>query len=216
MGAVGFNTLCYDAEHSRETAGIKPSARIKDFFYFPLTFAVLFCNMYMMNVFYMGEECLRTVSEPVEKIDDEILTFIDEMFKILKKEAGIGLAAPQVGKNIRIFIVTVEGQKYVFINPQILETSQETCVMEEGCLSIPKIYEQVTRPAFIRVQFLDIDGKRRTIDADGLLARVIQHENDHLNGLLFIDRLSPEKKEDVIKRFNKKQALKIKKRLHRK
>lgn len=158
----------------------------------------------------MGEDCLRTVSEPVTVIDDDIRALIGEMFDTMKKENGVGLAAPQVGKNIRIFIALVHNQKYVFINPQIIETSQETCVMEEGCLSIPKIYDYVTRPAAVKIQFLDADGKRCTMEADGLLARVIQHENDHLNGVLFIDRLDPEKKEELVKLFEKKCKLKTK------
>ena len=167
-----------------------------------------------MNVFYMGEKCLRAVSEPVEAIDDNIRLLVEEMFHTMKKENGIGLAAPQVGKNLRLFIALVDNQKYVFINPQIIETSQDVCDIEEGCLSIPKIYEYVTRPSAVRIQFLDIEGKRKTMEADGLLARVIQHEHDHLNGVLFIDRLDPKKKEELIKRFEQKQKIrpKVKKR----
>ena len=128
---------------------------------------------------------MREVSKPVEKIDENIKSLIDEMFVTVKKENGIGLAAPQVGENIRLFIVFINEQKYVFINPEIIETSQEMCLMEEGCLSIPKVYDDVMRPSAVKVQFLNIDGKIKTIEASGLLARVIQHENDHLNGVLF-------------------------------
>ncbi|QSI05792.1 peptide deformylase [Treponema pedis] len=166
-----------------------------------------------MKVLYMGEQSLREVSVPVEKIDEELKDFITEMFKTLKKQDGIGLAAPQVGRNIRLFIATVGGEKYIFINPQIIETSQEQCSMEEGCLSIPKIYEVVQRPSNIRVQFMNIEGKIKTIDADGLLARVIQHENDHLNGVLFLDRLDEATKEQAVKRFEQKKALLLKNRV---
>ena len=166
-----------------------------------------------MKVLHLGEETLREVSKPVEKIDENIKSLIDEMFVTVKKENGIGLAAPQVGENIRLFIVFINEQKYVFINPEIIETSQEMCLMEEGCLSIPKIYDDVMRPSAVKVQFLNIDGKIKTIEASGLLARVIQHENDHLNGVLFIDRLSEEKKAEAIEKFKHKKALFSKKRI---
>lgn len=156
---------------------------------------------------------MREVSKPVEKIDENIKSLIEEMFVTVKKENGIGLAAPQVGENIRLFIVFINDQKYVFINPEIIETSQEMCVMEEGCLSIPKVYDDVVRPSSVKVQFLNIDGKIKTIEASGLLARVIQHENDHLNGVLFIDRLSEEKKAEAIEKFERKKTLFAKKRI---
>ena len=156
---------------------------------------------------------MREVSKPVEKIDENIKSLIDEMFVTVKKENGIGLAAPQVGENIRLFIVFINEQKYVFINPEIIETSQEMCLMEEGCLSIPKVYDEVMRPSAVKVQFLNIDGKIKTIEASGLLARVIQHENDHLNGILFIDRLSEEKNAEAIEKFEHKKALFSKKRI---
>ncbi|AIN94645.1 peptide deformylase [Treponema putidum] len=166
-----------------------------------------------MKVLYLGVETLREVSKPVETIDENIKKLVDEMFVTVKKENGIGLAAPQVGENIRLFIVFINEQKYIFINPEIIETSQEMCLMEEGCLSIPNVYDNVMRPSSVRVQFLDIEGKIKTIDASGLLARVIQHENDHLNGILFIDRLSEEKKAEAIERFEHKKALSLKKRI---
>lgn len=167
-----------------------------------------------MKVLYMGEESLREVSVPVEKIDEEIRTLIEKMFETVKRENGIGLAAPQVGRNIRLFIVFLNNEKYVFINPQIIRTSQDMCRMEEGCLSVPKIYEFVQRPTAIRVQFMNLEGKIKTIDADGLLARVIQHETDHLNGILFIDRLDEQTRENVISKFERKKAF-LKKRILR-
>ncbi len=163
----------------------------------------------------MGEESLREKSLPVEEVTDEIRRLVDAMFDTMEEKDGIGLAAPQVGHNIRLFVVGIESQRFIFINPEIIETSQETCTMEEGCLSIPKIYEAVVRPSKVRVQFLNLEGKRKTIDAEGLLARVIQHENDHLNGVLFVDRLDEELREEAIERFNKKQENALKKRLQK-
>lgn len=155
----------------------------------------------------MGENSLREVSVPIEKIDDELKDFVSEMFETVKRENGVGLAAPQVGRNIRLFIVDLNNEQLVFINPQIIATSQELSIMEEGCLSIPKIYEKVERPTSIRVQFMNLDGKIKTVDASDLFARVIQHENDHLNGVLFVDRLDEETRNNAVKRFEKKTAL---------
>ncbi len=167
----------------------------------------------------MGEESLRQKSEPVKEITEDIKQLVEAMFETMEEKDGIGLAAPQVGQNIRLFVVGLETQRFVFINPEIIETSQETCSMEEGCLSIPKIYEAVIRPSAVKVQFLNLEGRRKTIEADGLLARVIQHENDHLNGILFVDKLDEELREAVIKKFNQKQENALKKhhrRLRRK
>ena len=157
-----------------------------------------------MEILRMGEETLREVSSPVSCIDDEIKKLIDEMFITLEKSNGIGLAAPQVGINIRLFIVQLEEDRgMVFINPEIIRTSDEQCTMEEGCLSIPKVYEKVIRPKNITLQYVDINGKKQLIQAGGLLARVIQHEYDHLNGVLFVDRLEEELKERAIGKFKK-------------
>ncbi len=169
-----------------------------------------------MKVLYMGEESLREVSIPVEKIDEDILVLTEKMFETVKRENGIGLAAPQVGRNIRLFIVFLNNEKYVFINPQIIGTSQDMCLMEEGCLSIPKIYECVQRPKAVRVQFMNLEGKIKTIDADGLLARVIQHENDHLNGILFIDRLDEQTRKNAVDKFERKKEFLKKKILRNK
>lgn len=169
-----------------------------------------------MKVLYMGEESLREVSIPVEKIDEDILVLTEKMFETVKRENGIGLAAPQVGRNIRLFIVFLNNEKYVFINPQIIGTSQDMCLMEEGCLSIPKIYECVQRPKAVRIQFMNLEGKIKTIDADGLLARVIQHENDHLNGILFIDRLDEQTRKNAVDKFERKKEFLKKKILRNK
>ena len=157
-----------------------------------------------MEILKLGEDTLREVSSPVPCINDEIKNLIDEMFITLEKSNGIGLAAPQVGKNIRLFIVQLEPDRgMVFINPEIIRTSDEQCAMEEGCLSIPKVYEKVVRPKDITLQDVDLDGKKQLIKAEGLLSRVIQHEYDHLNGVLFVDRLEEETKEKAIGKFKK-------------
>ena len=131
------------------------------------------------------------------------------MLVLMKETDGIGLAGPQVGLNRRIFVVCADdGVDRVFINPQIIGTSTETVGYEEGCLSIPGFYEDVIRPERITVQAKNEKGRRFTLEAEGLLARVIQHEYDHLDGVMFIDRISPAKKDKIEAKFLKKQAVK--------
>ena len=161
-----------------------------------------------MEILKMGDDVLRQQSLPLEKIDVSVVQLVDEMFATLKKSKGIGLAAPQVGKNIRLFIVQLEEDDdgMVFINPEIIMTSEELSSMEEGCLSIPKVYEKVLRPKVVTVQYTDITGKKQMLKASGLLARVIQHEYDHLNGILFLDRLEKNVRERAIVKFEKNMA----------
>ena len=164
-----------------------------------------------MNVLYLGEESLREVSEPVADINDELRTLVREMFITMDADRGIGLAAPQIGKNIRLFIVKIDdGIERIFINPQIIATSEEQCSYEEGCLSIPELYAPVVRPESITSQYKDINNRRKTLEADGLLARVIQHEYDHLEGVLFIDRLPEKEKNDMIEKFTRIRQRKAK------
>lgn len=158
----------------------------------------------------MGDDVLRRNSAPVEQVDESIRALIAEMFRTLDESGGIGLAAPQVGCNIRLFIVQLEEMEgMVFINPQIIQTSEKVCTMEEGCLSIPSIYEKVVRPKEITLQYVDINGRKQLLTADGLLARVIQHENDHLNGVLFLDRIEEKIRDKAIAKFEKRK-LKVK------
>ena len=152
----------------------------------------------------MGDETLRQKSLPVQQIDDQLRSLVSEMFETLKKSSGIGLAAPQIGKNIRLFIVQLEDSDgMVFINPEVIKTSEQLCTMEEGCLSIPKVYEKVVRPKEITIQYTDLNGKKQIIKAEGLLSRVIQHETDHLNGILFLDRIEEDVREKAIGKFQK-------------
>ena len=152
----------------------------------------------------MGDEVLRRNCLPIENIDENLRTLVSKMFITLQESSGIGLAAPQVGYNIRLFIVKLDDMDgMIFINPQIIQTSESVCTMEEGCLSIPTIYEKVSRPREITLQYMDINGRKQLLTAGGLLARVIQHENDHLNGVLFLDRIDDKKKEKAIAKFEK-------------
>ncbi len=176
---------------------------------------------------------LRLVSAPVAEITPEIRTLVADMFETMYDAPGIGLAAIQIGVPKRVVTLDVakrapepeeaaagedetsdaaDSQEkrdrqprnpMAFINPEITWSSEERSVYEEGCLSIPEYYEEVERPASVRVAYTDLDGQRQEIEADGLLATCIQHEIDHLNGVLFIDHLSRLKRERVTKRFAK-------------
>lgn len=157
---------------------------------------------------------LRQVSAPVERVDAELEQFIDDMLETMYEAPGIGLAAIQVGVPRRLLVIDLakEGEEpapLVFINPEILKSSDERSVYEEGCLSIPDYYAEVERPAAITVKSLGRDGKEQLTEADGLLATCLQHEIDHLNGVLFIDHISRLKREMVIKRFTKAARQKI-------
>ena len=154
----------------------------------------------MLDIYTLDDEVLREDTEKVTVFDNSLKMLVDAMFDTLVEADGVGLAAPQIGVSKKFFIVDLrrgDDGRYVFINPEIIETSMEEGPYEEGCLSIPGFYREVIRPLRVKVQAQDLNGKYFTIDADGLLARVIQHENDHLNKTLFIDHLTPEEKEKV-------------------
>lgn len=147
-----------------------------------------------LELHYLGDRVLRQPAKRVTKIDDEVRQLARQMLQTMYSEDGIGLAAPQVGINKQIIVVDCEPDQpespaLVLINPVITKTGQKTCVIQEGCLSIPQVYLDVSRPEQIEVSFKDENGKPRKITADGLLARVIQHEIDHLNGVMFVDRV---------------------------
>lgn len=159
-----------------------------------------------MEVVQLGNQVLREKSVAVAEVTEEIKQMANEMFDLMIATDGVGLAAPQVGKNLRMFVIIADDDvRRVFINPQIISTSTEIVPFDEGCLSIPKIYETVHRPKQITVQALDINGKPFTLEADGLLARIIQHENDHLDGVLFIDRVGSEFRQKVEKTFEMRE-----------
>jgi peptide deformylase len=160
----------------------------------------------------LPDPLLRQVSTKVEQVDDQIRTLADDMLATMYDAPGIGLAAIQVGIAKRMLVIDLskEGEDkkpQVFINPEILASSDEHSTYEEGCLSIPDYYAEVERPARITVKHINIEGKEETIEADGLLATCLQHEIDHLNGVLFIDHISRLKREMVIKKFTKAAKL---------
>lgn len=149
----------------------------------------------MRPILLYGDPILREKAKPIEKIDREVKDLVDNMIATLKNAKGLGLAAPQVGALVRIFIIdlsTIELTESirVFINPVIVETSGEV-VMEEGCLSFPGIYQKIARPENIKIRATDLDGKEFLLEASGVLARAIFHEYDHLEGKLLIDYFSP-------------------------
>lgn len=151
---------------------------------------------------------LREVSKPVERIDDALLRFADDMLETMYDAPGIGLAAVQVGELLRMLVIDLAKEDeprnpHVFINPVIVATSDEVSTYEEGCLSIPDYYAEVERPATATVQYLDRSGTEREMVAEGLMATALQHEIDHLNGVLFIDHISRLKRSMVIKKFQK-------------
>jgi len=164
--------------------------------------------MTVREIITLPDKRLRLVSESVKKIDAGIRKLVDDMFETMYAAPGIGLAAIQVGVAKRVITMDLAKKDEprnprVFVNPEVVWTSDETAVYEEGCLSIPEHYEEVERPAQVKVKYLDLEGKPQEIEADGLLATCLQHEIDHLNGVLFIDHLSKLKRDRIIKKFTK-------------
>jgi len=160
-----------------------------------------------MQIITLGSELLRQKAEKIEKIDAQTADTANRMLEVLKRDKGVGLAGPQIGFMKRIFVIHVNNDiERVFINPSILETSHKTSKMEEGCLSIPGIYANVIRSEAIKIQAWNEKGKPFTLEADGILARVILHEYDHLEGTLFLDRLPENKREKLIAKFAKKNS----------
>ena len=156
---------------------------------------------------------LKTVSTPVETFDDELRTLVADMFETMYDAPGIGLAAIQVGVPKRVLVIDLQEQEdeegkpikapRVFINPEILDPSAEYSLYNEGCLSVPDQYAEVERPASIRARWQDLDGKVHEEAMDGLMATCLQHEMDHLEGILFIDHLSRLKRQMVLKKLEK-------------
>ncbi|NMN68328.1 peptide deformylase [Rhizobium sp. 57MFTsu3.2] len=156
----------------------------------------------------LPDPLLRQVSKPIERVDADLQRLADDMLETMYDAPGIGLAAIQIGVPRRMLVIDVsregeEKQPLVFVNPEVVASTDERSVYEEGCLSIPDYYAEVERPATVTVKYLDRDGKEQTVQADGLLATCLQHEIDHLNGVLFIDHISRLKRDMVIKKFTK-------------
>lgn len=165
----------------------------------------------MLNVVTLGgdrEDELRTPALPFSQVDGETEALAELMIETMRAGGGVGLAGPQVGVDRRIFVTEAPGEApRVFINPEIIRTSPDLVVYEEGCLSLPGVFAEVVRPEQISIQALDRRGKSFVLDAAGFLARVIQHEYDHLRGILFVDHLSDQKREKVLKLYRKKMKV---------
>jgi peptide deformylase len=164
--------------------------------------------MAVRDIIILPDKRLRLVSEPVKQVDAGIRKLVDDLFETMYKAPGIGLAAIQIGVPKRVITMDLSKKEdnhapQVFINPEITWMSDQTETYEEGCLSIPEYYEEVERPAEVKVKYLGLDGKSHEVQAKGLLATCLQHEIDHINGVLFIDHLSKLKRDRVIKKFAK-------------
>lgn len=151
---------------------------------------------------------LKLKAKPVDGVDDALRRLMDDMLETMYAAPGIGLAAPQVGVSRRVLVIDIakEGEPKAplcMANPELVSVSDDDAVYEEGCLSVPEHYAEVVRPARVTVQFLDRDGITRELDADGLLATVVQHEMDHLDGILFIDHLSNLKRNMILRKLSK-------------
>jgi peptide deformylase len=168
----------------------------------------------MIDIVTLGDEVLHKKAEPIQEFGSEISLLADAMFQAMEEDDGIGLAGPQIGVLKRIFVTDAhDDQPRVFINPEIIETSFETVSIEEGCLSVPGIFAELQRPERVTVQARDVKGKLFNLKAEGMLARVIQHENDHLNGILFIDRLPEQRKEQLVSLYEKRKKKRKKTRV---
>ncbi len=141
-----------------------------------------------MEIVLHPNKILREKTEKVEKIDKEIKELVKEMRKIMIQHNGVGLAANQIGKNLSIFVAYDNKKFYTFINPEIVKFFGKEKIMEEGCLSVPNVWGQIKRYEGVVISYQDLFGKKKKLKAKGLLAQIIQHEIDHLNGVLFIDK----------------------------
>ncbi|MEO0031967.1 MAG: hypothetical protein RIS94_1725 [Pseudomonadota bacterium] len=183
--------------------------------------------MAILEILEVPDQRLKQVSLPVEKFDAELKTLVADMFETMYDAPGIGLAAIQVGVPLRVLVIDLQPddedaepvacahdghhhhhqptkkEPRVFINPEILDPSEEHTIYQEGCLSVPEIYAEVERPSRIRARWQDLDGKTHEEDMDGLMATCLQHEMDHLEGILFIDHLSRLKRQMVLKKLDK-------------
>jgi peptide deformylase len=161
----------------------------------------------ILPIYLLGQPVLRKETEEITADYPNLAELIDNMFQTMYNSDGVGLAAPQVGLNIRLFVIDaspmkedfpgIDSTKRVFINPEIIETSEETIAYEEGCLSVPGIHEKVTRPTSITINYFDENFVEHTDTYDGFFARIVQHEYDHLEGHVFTDRVSPMRRQMI-------------------
>ena len=166
----------------------------------------------MLQMKLCGDLVLREKCSPVDTITPEILKNMDEMVKMMRNQSGVGLAAPQVGVTKRFLVMMNPETEEVFkmINPVITSRSTDTVVMEEGCLSVLgpddlPVYANVSRPAVVSVEWMGVDGKKYAAEMSGIMARIVQHETDHLDGVLFIDLLTGAKREMVMRKVRRRK-----------
>ena len=164
--------------------------------------------MALREILVVPHPVLKQVSKPVAKVDDALRALMDDMLETMYDAPGIGLAAIQIGEPVRVIVMDLarEGEPKApqyFVNPEILWASEETQPYEEGCLSVPEYYDEVERPAQVKLRYLNYQGDQVEEDAEGMYAVCIQHEIDHLDGVLFIDHLSRLKREQAIKKVKK-------------
>lgn len=168
--------------------------------------------MAIRDIVLMGDPILRQPGDEVTDFDDGLEVLVQDMFETMYHAEGIGLAAPQIGLSRRIIVVDLEAQedeesrRVAVVNPVVSWQSEETEKQSEGCLSIPGLEEVVKRPASVRVEGQDPEGKELVVEADGLFSRALQHEIDHVNGILFVDRVSPLKRKMLLKKWKKLRA----------
>jgi peptide deformylase len=151
-----------------------------------------------------GDPVLKAVAEPVTNIDDKLVRLTDEMFEVMYKAPGIGLAAPQIGIQRQVFVYDIDDERKVILNPQIVESAGEW-VYDEGCLSIPGLYVEMLRPKTVLVRGIDLNGEEVEFEADELLSRLFQHEIDHLNGVLMFDRMTPDQRREAVRLYRARE-----------
>lgn len=164
--------------------------------------------MALLQILQAPHPGLKRVAQPVAEVTDEVRTLMDDMLETMYRAPGIGLAAPQVGIDKRIVVVDVAREEsdrnpLRLINPELVWTSDDSIAMEEGCLSLPEQFAEVKRPSAVRLRYLDEAGSAQEIEADGMLARCLQHEVDHLDGILFVDHLSPLRRNMILRKLEK-------------
>jgi peptide deformylase len=161
----------------------------------------------LLPILYVPDPKLRAKAKPVAPGDDRIPALAERMLATMYKAPGIGLAAPQVGELLRLVVVDVHPDDkpapMVLVNPEIVGASKDLATREEGCLSLPNQFAEVTRPAVVKVRWTDLSGARREVEADGLLAACLQHELDHLDGVLFVDHISALKRNMILRKLAK-------------
>ena len=166
--------------------------------------------MEQLNMQYYGDPVLREVCEPVDTFDDELREFAESMIEMMREEQGIGLAAPQVGSKTRVIVALqmedvddIDADALILVNPRVVSKSRETWTFDEGCLSIPGISAPVIRPKEVEVEYQNLGGEKKTLTDDFIFGRILLHEIDHLNGVLFVDYLSSAQKSLIKSRLKK-------------